>query len=74
MWPSKLIIVRADILVMIILHPKAFGNCPKLVKADALVKVAGMGVAFHHGIESVSPFHPLKSVTFQIRLPFWRSL
>ena len=44
-------IVRADVLVMTVLHPEAAGYRTELLKAQALIKMAGMRIALYYGVK-----------------------
>ncbi len=44
-------VIWADILEAAVLHAEALRYGAKLHKSEALVKVAGMDIALHHGIE-----------------------
>lgn len=48
---SQLLEVRADILIRSVLHPEPAGDRAELREAEALVKVAGVGVAFDDGVK-----------------------
>ena len=47
----KFVVIRADIFEMPVLHSESVGDCSKLLKTKALVKVSRMRVAFDNGVE-----------------------
>ena len=44
-------IIRANVFIAPILHPKSSGDCSKLNKAQPLVQMPGMGISLNNGIE-----------------------
>ena len=59
---SQFMIIRTDVFKMSVLHSKSLWNCAQLDKAQSLIQMAGVNIAFYNSIElknSIATFNSL---------------
>lgn len=63
----QFMIIRTDVFKMSVLHSKSLWNCAQLDKAQSLIQMAGVNIAFYNSIElknSIATFFCLKQAVF----------